>query len=120
MKAQLEQIKKLLKEIEEGVLERKVLDWSKVDGNVKVKDSQADVWSAPLESPIFTSHSYVLSGERQPHILGDKCPVDPEACYVYVMHKNGISYEGPAYKLLDWSEVMWFQVLRLVEGYEYE
>jgi len=118
MKAQLEQIKKLLKEIEEGVLERKVLDWSKVDGNVLVHPRNVHGHLMKTLDRCVAPDS-IWTG-WQPHILGDKCPVDPEACYVYVMHKNGISYEGPAYKLLDWSEVMWFQVLRLVEGYEYE
>ena len=99
--------------------ERKVLDWSKIDGNVRVKDDQDEIWSAALRSTKLHSIMYVLSNERQPHILGDKCPVDPKACYVHVMNKDDDDSEGIAGKL-DWGEVSWFRVLRLVEGYEYE
>ena len=98
--------------------ERKVMSWYNTDGNILVHPKGCNNhYMKTLD--LCPSPSSIWIG-RQPHILGDKCPVDPKACYVLVMHKNGVSYEGPAHKLLDWSEVMWFQVLRLVEGYEYE
>ena len=96
------------------------IDWSKFDGNILVWTTLSGPrWYTELENIDVNHRRTYLSSVRQPHILGYKCPVDPDACIVYAMYKNGDSHEGEA-ENQNWAEVIWFQVTRLVEGYEYE
>jgi len=95
--------------------ERKVLDWSKVDKWVLC---YSDEFQGLYPKGMCVSPSKIFNN-WQAHTLGDKCPVDSDACVVDVKNWDGCEYSAVASDI-NWSAVAQFRVTELSDGYEYE
>ena len=114
-------------EIRHHVLTPKIkyLDWTKCDGGVEVTHKHSrDCVTLPLEDINFSARHYIISDKWQAHMLDDKCPVDPDACWVevrkmdtdeYVSYPHFTDVAGRIW----WDDVTAYRVIKLIPPYKY-
>ena len=103
----------------------KYLDWTKCDGGVEVTHKHSrDCVTLPLEDINFSARHYIISDKWQAHMLEDKCPVDPDACWVevrkmdteeYVSYPHFTDVAGRIW----WDDVTAYRVIKLIPPYKY-
>lgn len=100
--------------------ERKFVNWALVDDKVIVSHGKGLLRVEDVMSESFVG--YAIDNEWQAHIMGDKCPVDPDAFRVDVRGPKG-EVIGVIWRDLvsinHWRDITQFKVTGLAPGYEY-
>lgn len=113
---------------------KKVLDWDKISNGVHIRHDDGigglDILMAHNvfdDLPKNIKKLYSIPPSWIAHTLGDKCPVDPDACIVEAtawrrphphIDVGDVRIKCVA-KDIPWGDVCQFRVTGLAEGYEY-